>query len=164
MLELLPRKGADRPNRRAPARATLCRRALRLLIHPSVWQCRAAPDLRHPRTPDHPAAGARPHTANPVDPLVFDLLSKMRAILGGQPGSQAPTALGQYLDRAGRALGLPGLPIDAHYFVAGWQRHPLHRRQQAGHAAFFSDLMGRKPEKRYAFIQEHAKFARDLDV
>ncbi|MFO1158102.1 MAG: DNA topoisomerase IV subunit B [Reyranellaceae bacterium] len=26
------------------------------------------------------------------------------------------------------------------------------------------DLMGRKPEKRYAFIQEHAKFARDLDV
>ena len=26
------------------------------------------------------------------------------------------------------------------------------------------DLMGRKPEKRYAFIQENAKFARDLDV
>jgi topoisomerase-4 subunit B len=26
------------------------------------------------------------------------------------------------------------------------------------------DLMGRKPEKRYAFIQEHARFARDLDV
>jgi topoisomerase-4 subunit B len=25
-------------------------------------------------------------------------------------------------------------------------------------------LMGRKPEKRYAFIQENAKFARDLDV
>jgi len=24
--------------------------------------------------------------------------------------------------------------------------------------------MGRKPEKRYAFIQERAKFARDLDV
>ncbi|HEV3490626.1 MAG TPA: toprim domain-containing protein, partial [Reyranella sp.] len=26
------------------------------------------------------------------------------------------------------------------------------------------DLMGRKPEKRYAFIQENARFARDLDV
>ena len=26
------------------------------------------------------------------------------------------------------------------------------------------NLMGREPEKRYAFIQEHAKFARDLDV
>jgi topoisomerase-4 subunit B len=26
------------------------------------------------------------------------------------------------------------------------------------------DLMGRKPEKRYAFIQEHARFARDLDI
>jgi len=26
------------------------------------------------------------------------------------------------------------------------------------------NLMGRKPEKRYEFIQEHAKFARDLDV
>ncbi|HEY4170459.1 MAG TPA: DNA topoisomerase IV subunit B [Reyranella sp.] len=26
------------------------------------------------------------------------------------------------------------------------------------------DLMGRKPEKRYAFIQENAKFAQDLDV
>ena len=26
------------------------------------------------------------------------------------------------------------------------------------------DLMGRKPEKRYAFIQENAKFAHDLDV
>jgi topoisomerase-4 subunit B len=25
-------------------------------------------------------------------------------------------------------------------------------------------LMGRKPEKRYAFIQENAKFAHDLDV
>ena len=26
------------------------------------------------------------------------------------------------------------------------------------------DLMGRKPEKRYAFIQQHARFARDLDI
>jgi topoisomerase-4 subunit B len=26
------------------------------------------------------------------------------------------------------------------------------------------DLMGRKPEKRYAYIQENARFARDLDV
>ena len=26
------------------------------------------------------------------------------------------------------------------------------------------DLMGRKPEKRYDFIQKNAKFARDLDV
>ena len=25
-------------------------------------------------------------------------------------------------------------------------------------------LMGRKPELRFAFIQEHAKFARNLDV
>ena len=30
--------------------------------------------------------------------------------------------------------------------------------------ALVEDLMGRKPEKRYAFIQENAKFARDLDV
>jgi len=26
------------------------------------------------------------------------------------------------------------------------------------------NLMGRKPEKRYEFITENAKFARDLDV
>ena len=26
------------------------------------------------------------------------------------------------------------------------------------------DLMGRKPEKRYDFIQKHARFARDLDI
>ena len=134
LFELLPRKGPDRPHRRALARPPVCRRALRVLIHPSVWQRHAAAGLRHPRTSDHPAAGARPHTAGPVDPLVFDLLSKMRAVLGGQPGSQAPTALGQDLDRTRRALGLPGLPIDTHHLVAGWRRHPLHRRQQAGHA------------------------------
>ena len=31
-------------------------------------------------------------------------------------------------------------------------------------ADLVESLMGRKPEKRYAFIQENAKFARDLDV
>ena len=33
-----------------------------------------------------------------------------------------------------------------------------------GTRTLVEDLMGRKPEKRYAFIQENAKFARDLDV
>jgi topoisomerase IV subunit B len=31
-------------------------------------------------------------------------------------------------------------------------------------ATLVENLMGRKPEKRYEFIQENAKFARDLDV
>jgi topoisomerase-4 subunit B len=38
-------------------------------------------------------------------------------------------------------------------------------RTEAMHTrTLVENLMGRKPEKRYAFIQEHAKFARDLDV
>ena len=36
--------------------------------------------------------------------------------------------------------------------------------KRCGRATLVEDLMGRKPEKRYAFIQENAKFARDLDV
>ena len=38
------------------------------------------------------------------------------------------------------------------------------RREAMRTASLVEDLMGRKPEKRYAFIQENAKFARDLDV
>jgi topoisomerase-4 subunit B len=38
------------------------------------------------------------------------------------------------------------------------------RREMMRTATLVEDLMGRKPEKRYAFIQENAKFARDLDV
>ncbi len=38
------------------------------------------------------------------------------------------------------------------------------RREAMRTSSLVEDLMGRKPEKRYAFIQEHAKFARDLDV
>jgi len=38
------------------------------------------------------------------------------------------------------------------------------RREAMKTSTLVENLMGRKPEKRYAFIQEHAKFARDLDV
>ncbi len=38
------------------------------------------------------------------------------------------------------------------------------RRDEMRTRTLVEDLMGRKPEKRYAFIQENAKFARDLDV
>ncbi len=38
------------------------------------------------------------------------------------------------------------------------------RRDAMRTSTLVEDLMGRKPEKRYAFIQEHARFARDLDV
>ena len=38
------------------------------------------------------------------------------------------------------------------------------RREEMKTRVLVEDLMGRKPEKRYAFIQENAKFARDLDV
>src|SRR5229473_451463 len=38
------------------------------------------------------------------------------------------------------------------------------RREAMRTASLVEDLMGRKPEKRYAFIQENARFARDLDV
>jgi topoisomerase-4 subunit B len=38
------------------------------------------------------------------------------------------------------------------------------RVEQMRTRTLVEDLMGRKPEKRYAFIQENAKFARDLDV
>ena len=38
------------------------------------------------------------------------------------------------------------------------------RREAMRTATLVEDLMGRKPEKRYAFIQENAKFARDLDI
>jgi topoisomerase-4 subunit B len=38
------------------------------------------------------------------------------------------------------------------------------RREAMRTSTLVEDLMGRKPEKRYAFIQEHARFARDLDV
>jgi topoisomerase IV subunit B len=38
------------------------------------------------------------------------------------------------------------------------------RLEQMRTRTLVEDLMGRKPEKRYAFIQENAKFARDLDV
>jgi len=31
-------------------------------------------------------------------------------------------------------------------------------------AKFVDDLMGRKPEKRFAFITENAKFIKDLDI
>ena len=36
------------------------------------------------------------------------------------------------------------------------------RREEMKTRTLVEDLMGRKPEKRYAFIQENAKFARDL--
>ncbi|MBV8391870.1 MAG: DNA topoisomerase IV subunit B, partial [Alphaproteobacteria bacterium] len=38
------------------------------------------------------------------------------------------------------------------------------RREQMNTEKLVENLMGRKPEKRYAFIQENARFARDLDV
>jgi len=38
------------------------------------------------------------------------------------------------------------------------------RRLEMQTRTLVEDLMGRKPEKRFAFIQENAKFARDLDV
>ncbi|QQS12499.1 MAG: DNA topoisomerase IV subunit B [Rhodospirillales bacterium] len=38
------------------------------------------------------------------------------------------------------------------------------RRDAMRTATLVEDLMGRKPEKRFAFIQENAKFAHDLDV
>ncbi len=38
------------------------------------------------------------------------------------------------------------------------------RREEMRTRTLVEDLMGRKPEKRYAFIQENARFARDLDV
>ncbi|MBS0523618.1 MAG: DNA topoisomerase IV subunit B [Proteobacteria bacterium] len=38
------------------------------------------------------------------------------------------------------------------------------RREAMRTQILVEDLMGRKPEKRYAFIQENAKFAQDLDV
>ena len=41
---------------------------------------------------------------------------------------------------------------------------PRARREAMRTRTLVEDLMGRKPEKRYAFIQENAKFAHDLDV
>jgi topoisomerase-4 subunit B len=41
---------------------------------------------------------------------------------------------------------------------------PEQRREGMKTEKLVEDLMGRKPEKRYEFIQENAKFARDLDV
>ena len=41
---------------------------------------------------------------------------------------------------------------------------PDDRREEMRTRTLVEDLMGRKPEKRYAFIQDNAKFARDLDV
>ena len=41
---------------------------------------------------------------------------------------------------------------------------PDDRLEEMRTRVLVEDLMGRKPEKRYAFIQENAKFARDLDV
>jgi topoisomerase-4 subunit B len=38
------------------------------------------------------------------------------------------------------------------------------RREAMNTSTLVEDLMGRKPEKRFAFIQENAKFAHDLDV
>jgi topoisomerase-4 subunit B len=38
------------------------------------------------------------------------------------------------------------------------------RREAMRTSTLVEDLMGRKPEKRFAFIQENAKFAHDLDV
>ena len=38
------------------------------------------------------------------------------------------------------------------------------RREGMETRTLVEDLMGRKPEKRYDFIQKNAKFARDLDV
>ncbi|HYX02091.1 MAG TPA: DNA topoisomerase IV subunit B, partial [Reyranella sp.] len=38
------------------------------------------------------------------------------------------------------------------------------RREAMRTQTLVEDLMGRKPEKRFAFIQENARFARDLDV
>jgi len=38
------------------------------------------------------------------------------------------------------------------------------RREAMRTSTLVDDLMGRKPEKRFAFIQENAKFAHDLDV
>ncbi len=38
------------------------------------------------------------------------------------------------------------------------------RREAMRTAKLVEDLMGRKPEKRFAFIQENAQFVRDLDV
>jgi hypothetical protein len=61
------RKGPDRPHRRAPAWATVCRRGLRLLIYPSVRQRHAAAGLRHPRETDHPARGS--NSSNTERPL-----------------------------------------------------------------------------------------------
>ena len=43
-------------------------------------------------------------------------------------------------------------------------RLPDARVEEMRTRTLVEDLMGRKPEKRYAFIQENAKFARDLDV
>ena len=40
----------------------------------------------------------------------------------------------------------------------------VERREAMRTAKLVDDLMGRKPEKRFAFIQENAQFARDLDV
>ena len=41
---------------------------------------------------------------------------------------------------------------------------PRRAREAMRTRTLVEDLMGRKPEKRYAFIQENARFARDLDV
>jgi topoisomerase-4 subunit B len=38
------------------------------------------------------------------------------------------------------------------------------RREGMKTEKLVENLMGRKPEKRYEFIQQNAKFARDLDV
>src|SRR5262249_9102074 len=38
------------------------------------------------------------------------------------------------------------------------------RREAMRTHTLVEDRMGRKPEKRFAFIQENARFARDLDV
>ncbi|MGE0660327.1 MAG: DNA topoisomerase IV subunit B [Reyranellaceae bacterium] len=59
------------------------------------------------------------------------------------------------MDPAKRSLLRVGIPQ---------AKDEAERRESMRTARLVEDLMGRKPEKRFAFIQENAQFARDLDV
>ena len=51
--------------------------------------------------------------------------------LGSQPGCQALAAVGQDMDAARRAVGVPGMPIAIDHDLVWRRRQPLQRRQEA---------------------------------
>ncbi len=88
----------------------------------------------------------------------------MRTTFGGKADITRFKGLGEMqsvhlrettMDPAKRVLLKVNVPVIAD---TDWRVEDMRTR------TLVEDLMGRKPEKRYAFIQENAKFAQDLDV